>query len=172
MKKLIVALLPVLICFSILNAQEFRFKKEVEFSPIGNFNIFRQGHMYSAGGVATFRYFVLPKLAVYGELGMGFSNALYTDIAFSGMSYTYGAGVNYFFKPGQKGLYTNAAINLGRSNFENSYNMDDTWYAKLGLGYRFRLSEKFYLSLEQNVKFNVGERKAFLEPRIGLGFRF
>lgn len=164
-------LLIVLVTFQVADAQEFRFKKEIEFSPIVQFSKSSSGSFYNAGGIATFRYFVLPRLAVYGQFGAGISDLKYSDVRLNGFSYTYGAGVNYFFKPNQSGFYLNGGIGLGRIQ-TNNLQMDDTWYGKAGLGYRFKLSDRTYLSLEQNVRFNMGERRAFLEPRIGIGIKF
>lgn len=171
MIKSIFTLLVVLFAINFSTGQEFRFKKELEFSPTGNFMFIRKNSFYNLGGITTFRFFVHPKLAFYGEVGSGFAK-INAQEDFKATSYTFGVGMNYFFKQNQTGFYANAGVSLGRTKFINGTTMDDNWYGKIGLGYRVNLSERLFLSIEENVKFNYKQRAAFFEPRIGLGIRF
>ena len=172
MNKSLITAMFFFFTISLAIGQEFKFKKEIEFSPIGNFTTIKGINFFNLGGTVTFRRYVNPKLALYGEFGAGFAKASGEGSNFSFKSYTFGIGLNYFFKENQKGFYANLGYSNGRTNFSNYFYNDDTWYGKVGLGYRINLSERLYLNLEQNLKFNFGEKSAFLDPRIGIGIRF
>ncbi len=168
MKKIILSLSLLFLFTHFISAQEFKFKNEFEIRDL-NMGISSNGYkrFYTT---FSYRRSLTEQLSLQAELAMGIVSYDISNGAKTSFNlYGYGLGLAYFFKPSHNGLYATSMIK--REGYTNYSTNNQNTYAKLGLGYRVGVGDRFYLSGEFNGNYDFHKTVSF-NPVLAVGIKF